>query len=56
MAAVFAVRGAAPLSNVIRAFEPWMVWPLALIPLAAILIAMLTVRIAVLTALRRMAY
>ncbi len=56
MAAVFAVRGAAPMSNVIRAFEPWMVWPLALIPLAAILIAMLTVRIAVLTALRRMAY
>jgi hypothetical protein len=44
------------MSNVIRAFEPWMVWPLSLIPLAAILIAMLTVRIAVLTALRRMAY
>ena len=56
MAAVFAARGAAPMSNVVRAFEPWMVWPLALIPLAAILIAMLTVRIAVLTALRRMAY
>ena len=55
-AAVFAARGAAPMSNVVRAFEPWMVWPLALIPLAAILIAMLTVRIAVLTALRRMAY
>ena len=56
MAAVFAVRGAAPMSNVIRAFEPWLVWPLALIPLAAVLIAMVTVRIAVLQALRRMAY
>jgi hypothetical protein len=41
---------------VVRSFEAWMIWPLALIPLAAILIAMVTVRIAVLTALRRMAY
>jgi cell division transport system permease protein len=55
-AAVFAARGAAPISTVVRSFEPWMVWPLALIPLAAILIAMVTVRIAVVTALRRMAY
>jgi cell division transport system permease protein len=55
-AGVFAARGAAPMSAAVRAFEPWMVWPLALIPLAAVLIAMLTVRIAVLTALRRMAY
>lgn len=56
MAAVFASRGAAPMSAAVRAFEPWMVWPLALIPLASVVIAMLTVRIAVLTALRRMAY
>lgn len=56
MAAVFAVRGAAPMSAAVSAFQPWMIWPIALIPLAAILIAMLTVRIAVLTALRRMAY
>lgn len=56
MAAVFAVRGAAPMSGALGAFEPWMIWPLALIPLAAILIAMITVRIAVITALRRMAY
>ena len=55
-AAVFAARGAAPMSAVVRAFEPWMIWPLALIPLAAILLAMITVRVAVLTALRRMAY
>lgn len=55
-AAVFAARGAAPMSAAARAFEPWMIWPLALIPLAAVLIAMVTVRIAVLTALRRMAY
>jgi hypothetical protein len=33
-----------------------MIWPLALIPLAAVVIAMITVRIAVLQALRRMAY
>jgi cell division transport system permease protein len=56
LAAVFAARGAAPMSAAVRAFEPWMIWPLALIPLAAVLIAMITVRIAVLTALRRMAY
>jgi cell division transport system permease protein len=56
MAAVFAARGAAPMSSALSTFEPWMVWPLALIPLAAILIAMITVRIAVITALRRMAY
>ena len=55
-AGVFAARGAAPLSAAVRAFEPWMIWPLALIPLAAVLIAMVTVRIAVLQALRRMAY
>ncbi len=56
MAAIFATRGAAPMTAVVRTFEPWMIWPLVLIPLAAILIAMVTVRIAVLTALRRMAY
>jgi cell division transport system permease protein len=55
-AGVFAARGAAPLSAAARAFEAWMIWPLALIPLAAVLIAMLTVRVAVLQALRRMAY
>jgi len=55
-AGVFAARGAAPMSAAVKAFEPWMVWPLALIPLAAVLIAMITVRIAVLQALRRMAY
>ena len=55
-AGVFAARGAAPMSAAVKAFEPWMVWPLALIPLAAVLIAMVTVRIAVLQALRRMAY
>ncbi|HEV8391280.1 MAG TPA: hypothetical protein VGQ35_15625 [Dongiaceae bacterium] len=55
-AGVFAVRGAAPISAAVRAFEAWMVWPLALIPLAAVLIAMITVRLAVLQALRRMAY
>ena len=55
-AGVFAARGAAPMSAAVQAFEPWMVWPLALIPLAAVLIAMVTVRIAVLQALRRMAY
>ncbi|WP_119303620.1 cell division protein FtsX [Dongia deserti] len=56
MAAVFAARGAVPMSAAVRTFEPWMIWPLALIPFAAVLIAMITVRIAVLTALRRMAY
>ncbi len=55
-AGVFAARGAAPLGAAVRAFEPWMIWPLALIPLAAVLIAMVTVRLAVLQALRRMAY
>jgi cell division transport system permease protein len=55
-AGVFAARGAAPISAAVRAFEPWMIWPLALIPLAAVLIAMVTVRLAVLQALRRMAY
>jgi cell division transport system permease protein len=55
-AGVFAARGAASMSAAVTAFEPWMIWPLALIPLAAVLIAMITVRIAVLTALRRMAY
>ena len=55
-AGVFAARGAAPMSAAVRAFEPWMIWPLALIPLAAVLIAMVTVRLAVLQALRRMAY
>jgi cell division transport system permease protein len=55
-AGVFAARGAAPLGAAVKAFEPWMIWPLALIPLAAVLIAMVTVRIAVLQALRRMAY
>jgi cell division transport system permease protein len=55
-AGVFAARGAAPMSAAVKAFEPWMIWPLALIPLAAVLIAMVTVRLAVLQALRRMAY
>jgi cell division transport system permease protein len=55
-AAVFAARGSVPISAAVRAFEPWMIWPLALIPLAAVLIAMVTVRIAVLQALRQMAY
>jgi cell division transport system permease protein len=55
-AGIFAARGAAPIGAAMRAFEPWMVWPLALIPLAAVLIAMVTVRLAVLQALRRMAY
>jgi cell division transport system permease protein len=55
-AGVFAARGVAPISAAVRAFESWMIWPLALIPLAAVLIAMVTVRLAVLQALRRMAY
>jgi cell division transport system permease protein len=55
-AGIFAARGAAPIGAAMRAFEPWMIWPLALIPLAAVLIAMVTVRLAVLQALRRMAY
>ncbi|HET6620492.1 MAG TPA: cell division protein [Dongiaceae bacterium] len=56
LAAVFAARDAAPIGPAVQAFQPWMIWPLILIPLAAVLIAMITVRIAVLTALRRMAY
>ena len=56
MAGVFAARGSVPISAAVRSFEPWMIWPLALIPLAAVLIAMVTVRIAVLQALRQMAY
>jgi cell division transport system permease protein len=55
-AGIFAARGAAPMGAAMRAFEPWMIWPLALIPLAAVLIAMITVRLAVLHSLRRMAY
>ena len=55
-AGVFAARGAAPMSAAVKAFEPWMIWPLALIPLAAVLIAMVTVRLAVLQSLRKMAY
>jgi cell division transport system permease protein len=55
-AGIFAARGVAPIGAAMRAFEPWMIWPLALIPLAAVLIAMVTVRLAVLQALRRMAY
>jgi cell division transport system permease protein len=55
-AGVFAARGAVPMSAAVKAFEPWMIWPLALIPLAAVLVAMITVRLAVLQALRRMAY
>lgn len=55
-AGIFAARGAAPIGAAMRAFELWMIWPLALIPLAAVLIAMVTVRLAVLQALRRMAY
>jgi cell division transport system permease protein len=56
MAGVFAARGSVPIGAAVRAFEPWMIWPLAVIPLAAVLIAMVTVRIAVLQALRQMAY
>jgi cell division transport system permease protein len=56
LAGVFAARGNAPVGAAVQAFEPWMIWPLILIPLAAVLIAMVTVRLAVLTALRRMAY
>jgi cell division transport system permease protein len=56
MAGVFAARGSVPIGAAVHAFEPWMISPLALIPLAAVLIAMVTVRIAVLQALRQMAY
>ncbi|MGH6892252.1 MAG: cell division protein FtsX [Dongiaceae bacterium] len=55
-AGIFAARDAAPIAAAMRAFELWMIWPLALIPLTAVLIAMVTVRLAVLQALRRMAY
>lgn len=55
-AGFFAARGAAPMGAAVNAFEPWMVWPLATIPLAAVLIAMITVRLAVLHSLRKMAY
>ncbi len=55
-AGIFAAHDAAPIGAAIRAFESWMIWPLALIPLSAVLIAMVTVRLAVLQALRRMAY
>lgn len=55
-AGIFAAHDVAPIGTALKAFEPWMVWPLALIPLAAVLIAMITVRLAVLQALRRMAY
>jgi cell division transport system permease protein len=56
MAGVFAARGSVQFGTAVHSFEPWMIWPLALIPLAAVLIAMITVRIAVLQALRQMAY
>jgi cell division transport system permease protein len=55
-AAIFGAHDVASIRAAMRAFEPWMIWPLALIPLAAVLIAMVTVRVAVLQALRRMAY
>lgn len=55
-ATLYAAHDADAIGAAISAFQPWMVWPLALIPLAAVLIAMVTVRIAVLQALRRMAY
>ena len=54
-AGIFATRGGVPVGAV-QIFEPWMIWPLAVIPLTAVLVAMVTVRIAVRTALRRMAY
>jgi cell division transport system permease protein len=55
-AGIFAMRGGAPVGNAVQIFEMWMIWPLAVIPLTAVLVAMVTVRIAVRTALRRMAY
>jgi cell division transport system permease protein len=55
-AAFWSARGEAAIGVAFRAFEPWMIWPLALIPVAAVLIAVVTVRIAVQGALRRMAY
>jgi cell division transport system permease protein len=55
-AAIWSARGEAAIGVAFRAFEPWMIWPLALIPIAAVLIAVVTVRISVQGALRRMAY
>jgi cell division transport system permease protein len=55
-AGLFAMRGGDPAGNPVQIFEVWMIWPLAVIPLTAVLVAMVTVRIAVRTALRRMAY
>jgi cell division transport system permease protein len=55
-AAIWSARGEAAIGVAFRAFEPWMIWPLALIPVAAVLIAVVTVRISVQGALRRMAY
>lgn len=55
-AAFWSARGEVAIGLAFRAFEAWMIWPLAMIPLAAVLIAMITVRIAVQGALRRMAY
>jgi cell division transport system permease protein len=55
-AGIFAMRGGAPVGNAVQIFELWMIWPLAVIPLTAVLVAMVTVRIAVRQALRRMAY
>lgn len=55
-AGLWSAQGGSPVGLAFNAFEGWMIWPLALIPLAAVLIAMVTVRLAVLGALRRMAY
>lgn len=55
-AGLWSAQGGNPGGLAFHAFELWMIWPLALIPLAAVLIAMVTVRLAVLGALRRMAY
>jgi len=55
-AAFWSARGDAAIGLAFHAFELWMIWPLAMIPVAAVLIAMVTVRIAVQGALRRMAY
>ncbi len=55
-AGLWSAQGGSSIGPVIHAFEAWMIWPLLLIPLAAVLIAMITVRLAVLGALRRMAY
>jgi cell division transport system permease protein len=56
VAGLLSAQGEAAIGVAFHAFEAWMIWPLLLIPLAAVLIAMVTVRLAVLTALRRMAY